>query len=259
MQIGRECQLESVLGGLVADMPAASRAERRVREQIAVLADIAREHRRALTAYLEEIASGVDSTTSIEATPTHVAIGGAVAASTAVARVQAALAELMAGYGVLTTLAFRLYEQPLRPLAPRCLREYAEASQGLNQALSAVVAAELLSQGLECHCVCPMCAIGACGCVAVSTRHINHAWRESMPPEELDGLVLQRPRPNSQFAVAGLLEGDRLLAVDDRSIRSLNDLMDGIRNHPIGEDVRLRIQRGDGEPQEIVARHVSDY
>jgi hypothetical protein len=164
------------------------------------------------------------------------------------------------GYAILTELAFRLYEPPLRELARKHLRAYAEAAQQINQLIAGVVAADLRQEGLDCHCICPMCSIGACGCVAIATRQISAAWRETAPePAESPDFILQPPRPDSELARAGVQGGERLLAVDDRSIQAFTDVQAAIREHQIGEAVRFRFQRGAEPPREVLVRHVGDY
>jgi len=97
-----------------------------------------------------------------------------------------------------------------------------------------------------------MCTFGACGCVAVSTRHINTAWRETAPqPEGTSGLLLQPPRPDSDLARAGVRGGELLVTVDDWPIRDFIDVQTAIREHPQGEDVRLGLNSGTDEPVEV--------
>ncbi len=50
---------------------------------------------------------------------------------------------------------------------------------------------------------------------------------------------------------------DRVVSVDDQTVRSPAELQTALRRHAIGEEVRLRIDR-DGESREIVVRHASD-
>jgi hypothetical protein len=83
--------------------------------------------------------------------------------------------------------------------------------QMINQLIPITAAAELREQNLECRCTCPMCTFGACGCVAVSTRLINVAWRETAPPaEEPPGMLQQPPRPETDLARTGVPGGELL-------------------------------------------------
>ena len=162
-------------------------------------------------------------------------------------------------YSVLFGIALRLYEPQLRELAPKHLRAYAEAAQTINRLIVGAVAGELADVGLECHCICPMCSIGACGCVSLGTATANAAWRETAaPPEAASGFPLQAPRSDSQLALAGVQGGDRLLEVDGEPVQAVGDIQAAIRKHAIGENVRLLVQRGSGEPWEVHATHVSD-
>jgi hypothetical protein len=163
-------------------------------------------------------------------------------------------------YAILYEVALRLYDPTLREIAPRHLKTYAEAAQTFNQLIASVVARELQQDGLDCHCICPMCGIGACGCVAFCTETLNMTWRETATAgEATTGFPLQRPRAGSQLALAGVKVGDRLLAVDDQLVRSTRDVQAAIRRHQIGGEVRLSVQRGSEPAKEIRVNHVSDY
>ena len=94
---------------------------------------------------------------------------------------------------------FRLYYPPLREIAPRHLRAYAQAVQEINQLIAGVVAWELQQQGLECRCICSMCDMGMYSCVVVGTRAVNEAWRETTTSGEAPrgGFLLLPPRAGS--------------------------------------------------------------
>jgi hypothetical protein len=161
-------------------------------------------------------------------------------------------------YAALCEMAFRLYDPPLREIAPRHLRAYAQAAQEINQLIAGVVAWE--QQELECRCICPMCGMGACGCVAVGTRAVNAAWRETTPSGEApQGFLLLPPRAGSPLALAGVQGGERLLEVDGEPVQSVVDIQTAIRKHPLGEEMRVLVQHGSEAPREVRARHVSDY
>jgi len=138
------------------------------------------------------------------------------------------------------------------------LRDYTEAVQAINQLIPPTVTAELRERGLDCQCTCPLCSLGACGCVFASTRFINTRWRVTAPPAEgAPGLVLQPPRQDSDLARAGFRGGELLLAVEDRPIREFRDIPDvqaAIRGHAPGEDLRVRVQRGGEEPTDLRVR-----
>ena len=221
----------------------------------------ARDQREALRAALAGLGGEVRPATSAVATLFGAAdAAGPGPVSAALRAAYTAFNHAAGGYAVLCELAFRLYDPPLRELAPRHLRAYAEAAQALNQLLPTVVAWELQQGGLECACVCPMCSLGACGCVAVGTEAVNAAWRETAPAgEAAPGFPVQPPRDGSPLARAGVRGGERILAVDGREVRSFRDVQAAIREHQLGEEVRLLVQRGAAAPREVRAEHVGDY
>lgn len=214
-----------------------------------------RAHARALAEYLR------DETAAAAPDPVVGQLTNAFGTLTAALRADYAAFNYAAiGYASLFEAALRLYDPALRELAPRHLRAYAEAAQTVNQLIASATAHELVQEGLECECICPMCSIGACGCVALGTATINTAWAEAAPvPAAGDGFPLQRPRPDSQLATAGVQAGDRLLAIDDEHVAKIPDIQAAIRKHALGEEMRLLIQRGSEEPRELRVQHVGDY
>lgn len=163
-------------------------------------------------------------------------------------------------YAALHEMALRLYEPALREIAPKHLKAYVEATSAVNRLLPAVVAWELAQSGAHCSCICPMCGLGACGCVAVATQTLLTAWRDASAVEAtVPGFGLQAPKPESELAKAGVRGGERLLAVDGQEVRSVAEIQAAIRKHALGEQVRLLVQRGSDTASELVVRHVSDY
>src|SRR5829696_3128218 len=163
-------------------------------------------------------------------------------------------------YAALCEMGFRLYDPPLREIALRHLRAYAEATQQIDQLIASVVAWELEQQGLECRCICPMCSMGVCGCVAAGTYYVNEAWRETAPSsgETEPGFLLLPPRAGSPLSLTDAQGGDRLLEVDDQPVESIAEIQTAIRKHSLGEEVRVLVQRGSESPRVIRASHVSD-
>ena len=163
-------------------------------------------------------------------------------------------------YAALCEMGLRLYDPPLREMAWRHLQAYAEAAQQINQLIAKVVAWELQQQGLECRCICPMCSMGACGCVAAGTYYLNEAWRETTPNSRGTerGFLLLPPRAGSPLAVAGVQGGERLLEVDDQPVTTIAEIQTAIRKHSLGEEVGVLVQRGSESPRAIRARHISD-
>jgi hypothetical protein len=163
-------------------------------------------------------------------------------------------------YAMLYEMALRLHESALREIAPEHLEVHVDAASTLYRLLPAAVAWELAQDGLQCSCICPMCGLGVCGCVAFGTQTLVEVWREAMASESaLPGFGLQPPKPESELARAGVRGADRLLAVDGQEVRSVADIQAAIRKHALGEEVRLLVQRGAGPAREIGVRHVSDY
>lgn len=79
---------------------------------------------------------------------------------------------------------------------------------------------------------------------ALAYAVLFHVGREE--PQAL----LAQPKAQSVAAAAGLREGDRVLAVEDREVRSFNDLRWRIAQSLVGEganEIALRIERGDGQ------------
>lgn len=163
-------------------------------------------------------------------------------------------------YGMLYEVALRLYEPRLREVAPEHLKIHAGAALSVAQLLPGVLARELAEEGFHCACICPMCSVGACGCVYYGTLTLVTAWRDvALADAGQPGFVLQSPRPDSQLARAGVQEGDVVLAVDGQRVGDFPAAQSAIRKHALGDEVRLLIQRRSDSPRELNVTHVSDY
>lgn len=64
------------------------------------------------------------------------------------------------------------------------------------------------------------------------------------------GVVVQRVVPGSPAEAAGLLPGDELVAVGDRTLTSMDDLVVALRHHRPGDEVTVAVRR-DGEPVDL--------
>jgi membrane-associated protease RseP (regulator of RpoE activity) len=181
----------------------------------------------------------------------------AATASGTLRQINVALNYGAVSYGMLYEMALRLYEPPLREIAPKHLKAYADAALTMTRLVPAVVAWELSRDALHCSCICPMCGLGACACVALGTQTLVAAWREVESWSA--GFALQSPKPDSELARAGVHGGERLLAIDGQEVRALPDMQAAIRKHALGEEVRFLVQRGSEPPREVAVRHVSDY
>ena len=173
-------------------------------------------------------------------------------------RLMATVAAGLAGYAELTELAFRLYDPPLRELAPRHLKACAALLHATARLIPEVTSGELAGDTLFCHCVCPMCGLGACACIEVGRQNIEAAWREACAAAVVQPFVLDTPRPGSPLAFAGVERGDFLLAVDGQEVRTIPEIQALIRTHPIGGNVLLRIGRRGLTSHEITVPHTSD-
>jgi hypothetical protein len=163
-------------------------------------------------------------------------------------------------YAMLYEVALRLYEPRLREMAPEHLKAYADAALSTARLLPGVVAWQLDQDGLHCACICPICGVGACGCVSYATETLIAAWRDAAAIEsEPSGFVLLPPKPGSELARAGVQGGELLLAVDGQQMRGRAEVYDAISKHVLGDEVRLLIQRTSESPREVTVRHVSDY
>jgi len=164
------------------------------------------------------------------------------------------------GYAVLYEISLRLYVPAMREIAPQHMLNYGNAAQAVSPIIAPVVASELLQNDLTCSCICPMCSMGACGCVSVCTATIDEVWREAAThADSLAGFLLPAPRPGSQLALAGVHGGDRLLEVDGRPVHKVPDIQAAIRTHALGEDVQLRVMRASDGAREVIVKHVGDY
>lgn len=162
-------------------------------------------------------------------------------------------------YTALATAAFRVYDPSLRKLAPSHLKAYVGAVRAIERLMPAVTVLELLERGFDCECICPMCSLGACGCLAVGAETLDEAVAGTAPQAApADGFALTRPRPGSQLDAAGIQEGDVVLAVDGAPVQRYVDIQRAIRKHPFGDNVRFTVQTRVGL-QEFVVKHVRDY
>lgn len=176
--------------------------------------------------------------------------------------VQAAYGAVGAAAGAaasLFTTGRLMFEGAACDLAVDRMKTYALVTKALNALLPQVVGWGLREEGLACHCICPMCGLGVCGCIWASLHNIDLAWGGAglAEPDERGIPLRSPPRPGSQLAAAGVQQWDRVIAVDDQAVRAPAELQTALRRHAIGEEVRLRIAH-DGDSREVVVRHASD-
>jgi PDZ domain-containing protein len=180
-------------------------------------------------------------------------------ASEAVQGAYGAVGEASGAAASLFTTGRLMFEGAACDLAVDRMKTYAQVTKALNVLLPQVVGWELREEGLACQCVCPMCGLGACGCIWASLHNIDLAWGGAglAEPDERGIPLRSPPRPGSQLAAAAIHQWDRIVAVDDQAVRAPAELQTALRRHAIGEEVRLRIDH-DGQSREVVARHASD-
>jgi hypothetical protein len=180
-------------------------------------------------------------------------------ASNAVQGAYGAVGEASGAAASLFATGRLMFEGAACDLAVDRMKTYAQVTKALNALLPQVVGWELREEGLACHCVCPMCGLGACGCIWASLHNIDLAWGGAglAEPDEHGIPLRSPPRLGSQLAAAGVQQWDRVVAVDDQAVRAPAELQTALRRHAIGEEVRLRIEHN-GDSREVVVRHASD-
>jgi hypothetical protein len=214
-------------------------------------------HRDQLATYLKDSGGAGPSgeTTSPQSTPRE-----ATALSEVLRDLCLAFHHCALSYAMLYEVAARLYEPRLREIAPEHLKAHADAALSTARLLPGVVAWQLAQDGLHCACTCPMCGLGACGCVAWGTETLIAAWRDAAPAEsEPPGFVLLPPKPESELARAGVQGGELLLAVDGQQVRGRAEVQAALRKRTLGDEVRFLIQRSSESPRELIVRHAGDY
>src|SRR5207245_2259319 len=175
--------------------------------------------------------------------------------------VYAAVNELASAYAVLHAKAHRAFDSQAdgntANLAESHLRAYTAAIQQLALLTSDVVVHELGSAGNDCLCQCPACGLGLCLCASHGTNTVRQAWQETILPTSEDGLRVRRPRAGSEAERAGVVEGDHVVSIDGREIKTDLDIgavQTAIRAHASGDTVRLRVVRQGSEAIELTAR-----
>lgn len=136
------------------------------------------------------------------------------------------------------------------------LADLAAIVADVRRVLPHVVARELRRDGVVCVCRCPSCSIGACGCVRATLATAELAWTGQEPGRAASLALLTPPRPGSQLAAAGLVEGDRILAVDGAEVGSNREMQAALRRHEVGEEARLNVKHRGGEITEVIVRRV---
>jgi len=236
----------------VGDHPGAEAALRR-------FSGMVEEHRTSLAARLSAL-GGTEVSHPMRMMPMSVGSEPATtttrrnAASGALQAWYSAFNHLALGYAVLHAVAHRFYDSQeegnTADMAEEHLRRYAGAAQEINQLVSDIVVWELGSAGEACRCQCPSCGLGICLCAPHGTNTLNQAWRETTPAPSSPGIEVRPPRTGSAAAMAGLSEGDRIVAVDGHEVATDLDattLQKAIGAHDSGQSVRLDVLRAGSE------------
>jgi serine protease Do/serine protease DegQ len=82
------------------------------------------------------------------------------------------------------------------------------------------------------------------GRVGVVTQDMTHELAQSLAAGSADGAVVVKVEPGSPADKAGLKPRDIVTSVDGKPVRNSADMRNRMGLVPIGEDVELRVQRG---------------
>ena len=148
------------------------------------------------------------------------------------------------------------YDDDTCDLLEAHLTEYGATVVNARRALPHTVAREMRRLGVTCVCRCPMCSIGACGCVRNTLATVELAWGGQEPGRASGLTMLTPPRPGSQLAEAGLKEGDRVMAVDGEEVGSNQEMQDALCRHEVGGEVHLDVERRSGERTQLTVQRV---
>ena len=173
----------------------------------------------------------------------------------------AALSEAVFAYSVLHARAHRDFDSQAEgntaDLAESHLRAYAEAIQQLNLLDSDIAVNELGDASVDCRCQCPACGLGLCLCSPHGSNTVRQIMQEVVPQAPEGGLRVRRPRGGSEAEGAGLIKGDRVIAIDGKEIAADLDattVQAAIRARASGETLQLRVARGAGATLELTVR-----
>lgn len=181
-------------------------------------------------------------------------------ASDAIQAAYAAVSEASGAAAALFTTARLMFEGSVCNFAASRMQTYADVTRAFDAMLPQIVGWELRNEGLACHCECPMCGIGACGCIWASIHSIDLAAGGPglLDPDERGVALRSPPRPDSPLAAADVQQWDRVVAVDDELVRTPVELQGALRKHAVGDEIRLRLNR-DGEARNITVPLASDW
>ena len=108
------------------------------------------------------------------------------------------------------------------------------------------ITSELQRNGKVAH---PFIGIGMDDLTPEEARRINANPNSPVKVPEVKGILVGRVIPNSPAANAGIRVGDVIVAVDGKSISTGEELLIIVENSGVGENLQLKVQRGDRTQQ----------
>jgi PDZ domain len=181
---------------------------------------------------------------------------GPVSASRALSRAAEVIVAAALRCEVAYQAARLAYDVEACDMLESMLTELSALVRDARRALPPVVARELRDGAITCVCRCPMCSIGACGCIRATLVTSEEAWGGEEPSDPPGLCLLTPPRPGSQLADAGLAEGDRILTVDREPVATNGEMQAALRRHDVGGEARLEIERTGGGKIQVTIRRV---
>ncbi len=187
---------------------------------------------------------------------------------TALQILYALLSQATFGYSVLHVVAHRQLDSPwaieegnTADLAEELLREYTRALEILDTKGCEVAVWELSKEGLECRCVCPSCSLGICVCWVHGISSVVDARKPILAGETRpvhDGLQVASPRTDSVALVAGVGEGDAIIAIDEKRVGAeggigvmIRDFQQAVSAHAQGDTIRLKVRNASGDARDV--------
>ncbi len=254
-----ESQIETALAEIVDRGAAHHGADALLRRILAT----AKDQHAALTTRLEAVRSEDSGSDVPDILPTPGDLtgtaesGNANSISFALHTVYTMLNHAIFGYTLLQAVAHRYQDskngggENTGDVSEQHTRNYVAVVQEINQLIHDVVLWELSQAQDECRCTCPSCSLGVCLCAVASRLILNSAWADTAPVRK-DGILVQQPRSGSAAAIAGLRDGEVVMAADGQVLHTPPDLQGVVREHQPGEDITLRVQREGAETLDIV-------
>jgi class 3 adenylate cyclase len=205
---------------------------------------------------------------SLPAASSKRSVGASTAPSAALQTLYALLSQATFGYSVLHVVAHRQLDSPwaieegnTADLAEELLREYARALEVLDAKGCEVTVWELTREGLPCRCVCPSCSLGICLCWVHGIATVVDARKPVLTRDAgpgAAGMPVASPREESAALVAGVGEGDAILAIDDQRVGAETDLnarvggfQKAITAHGPGEWIRMKVRNPSGDVRDV--------